>query len=65
MDHRDQALHRVLTLLEDSEPWARNFLRTPPPRLVDLDRMAASIVDSLEVIRGTKARLSPDGPEKT
>jgi hypothetical protein len=51
MDHRDQALRRVLTLLEDSEPWARNFLRTPPPRLVDLDRMAASIVDSLEVIR--------------
>jgi hypothetical protein len=65
MDHRDQALHRVLTLLEDSEPWARNFLRTPPPRLVDLDRMAASIVDSLEVIRGTKARLPSGGPEKT
>ena len=53
MDHRDQALRRVLSLLEDSEPWARNFLRTPPPRLVDLDRMAASIVDSLEVIRET------------
>ena len=65
MDPRDQALHRVRLLLEDSEPWARNFLRTPPPRLVDLDRMAASIVDSLEVIRGTKARLSPGGPEKT
>ena len=56
MDHRDQALRRVLTLLEDSEPWARNFLRTPPPRLVDLDRMAASIVDSLEVIRGAMLR---------
>ena len=56
MDHRDQTLRRVLTLLEDSEPWARNFLRTPPPRLVDLDRMAASIVDSLEVIRGAMLR---------
>jgi len=51
MDPRDQALHRVRLLLEDSEPWARNFLRTPPPRLVDLDRMACSIVDALEVVR--------------
>ena len=66
MDPRDQALHRVRLLLEDSEPWARNYLRQPPAkRLVDLDRMAASIVDSLEMIRGTKARLSPGGPEKT
>lgn len=56
MDHRDQALRRVLTLLEDSEPWARNFLRTPPPRLVDLDRMAASIVDALEVVRALDHR---------
>ena len=52
MDPRDQALRRVRLLLEDSEPWARNLLSQPPPRLVDLDRMAASILDALEVVRG-------------
>ncbi len=56
MDPRDQALRRVRLLLEDSEPWARNFLRTPPPRLVDLDRMAASILDALEVVRSVTAQ---------
>ena len=56
MDPRDQALHRVRLILEDSEPWARNFLRTPPPRLVDLDRMTTSIVDALEVVRSVSKK---------
>ena len=48
-----KALERVVLLLEDSEPWARNYLRQPPPkRLVDLDRMAASIVEAVAVARG-------------
>jgi hypothetical protein len=56
MDPRDQALRRVRLLLEDSEPWARNLLSQPPPRLVDLDRMAASILDALEVVRALDRR---------
>jgi hypothetical protein len=46
-----EALKRVRKILEDSEPWAVNYLRQPPPRMVDLDRMAAAIVDALAVIR--------------
>lgn len=53
MDPRDQALHRIRIILENSDMWARNFLRTPTPRPVDLDRMACSIVDALEVVRGS------------
>lgn len=53
-----EALERVVLLLEDSEPWARNYLRQPPTkRLVDLDRMAASIVDAVAVARGVLGPL--------
>jgi len=48
-----KALERVVLLLEDSEPWARHYLEQPPTkRLVDLDRMAASIVEAVAVARG-------------
>lgn len=51
------ALRRVLLLLEDSEPWALNYLRqSPAVRKVDLDRMAASIVDALAAVRGVLPR---------
>lgn len=53
MTKESDVLNRIRTILEDSEPWARNYLRQPPPRLVDLDRMAASIVDALAEIRRT------------
>lgn len=56
MDPKDQALHRVRLLLEDSAPWARNLLRQPPPRPVDLDRMACSILDALEVVRSVTVK---------
>ena len=53
-----KALERVVLLLEDSEPWARNYLRQAPSlRLVDLDRMAASIVESVAVARGVLGSL--------
>jgi hypothetical protein len=64
MDHRDQALHRVRLLLEDSEPWARNLLSQPPPRLVDLDRMACSILDALEVVRSVSQGPPPATGER-
>jgi hypothetical protein len=53
-----KALERVVLLLEDSEPWARNYLRQAPSlRLVDLDRMAASIVDAVALARGVLAPI--------
>jgi len=53
---KDDALTRIRLILEDAEPWARNYLRQPPPRLVDLDRMAGSIVDALAVVRDVAGR---------
>ena len=64
MDPREQALQRIRILLEDSEPWARNYIRQPPHRLVDLDRMASSIVDAPEVLRGV-CGLSPSSGDGT
>ena len=49
MTKEQEALQRIRLVLEDSEPWARNFLQTPPPHLVDLERMACSILNALEV----------------
>jgi hypothetical protein len=51
MTRGQEALHRIHLLLEDSEPWSRNFIQTPPPRREDMDRMVASILDALEVVR--------------
>lgn len=52
-DPQETALRRILILLEDSEQWAGNYLRqSPAVRKVDVDRMAASIVDALAVVRG-------------
>lgn len=47
------ALKQTALILEDSEPWARYYMSLPAPRrLVDVDRMAASILDALIVVRG-------------
>lgn len=65
MDPRDQALHRIRLILEDSEPWARNILHQPPPRPVDLDRMAASILDALEVVRRVEKQTGNNNQART